>query len=401
MDIKETFLKLTSRTYPHGCEEELYSILPDYFRKDEFGNIYTIIGDKPSCLFTSHLDTATSANTEINHIFEENFIKTDGKSILGADDKAGVVVMLYMIENKIPGIYYFFIGEEVGCIGSKKVAEKHKLKKIDNVNKVISFDRRGTDSVITHQTLGRCCSDEFAEELAKQLNSSIEGFKYVKDTNGMSTDSAQFIKIYPECTNISVGYYSEHTFLEKQDLKHLEKLCKAVVNIDWEKLPVKRDPSVYEAKPYKYNNYYDDYYGGYYGECYNSNNGYNRNHNSGGSYNNRNNNVTTYSSLNDIAYYHEKYENNAGFFYGKVVRNKNTRELISIELRPDRLKKEEILIFELLHDLKILYSDFKWDGMKLTVYYNELGGSHITEATRDQIAQFIPELDFWKKTTTR
>lgn len=394
MDIKETFLKLTSRTYPHGCEEELYSILPDYFRKDEFGNIYTIIGDNPSCLFTSHLDTATSANTEIKHVFDENFIKTDGKSILGADDKAGVVVMLYMIENQVPGIYYFFIGEEVGCIGSKKVAEKHKLKKIESVNKVISFDRRGTDSVITHQTLGRCCSDEFAEELANQLNSSIEGFKYTKDTNGMSTDSAQFIKIYPECTNISVGYYSEHTFLEKQDLKHLENLCKAVVKIDWEKLPVKRDPAVFEAKPYRYNsNYYDDY-ADYYGGCYN------RNYNSGGAYNRPNTNVSAYSSVNETVYYNEKIEP-SGVFYGKVVRNRNTKELVSLELRADRLRREEILIFELLHDLKILYSDFKWDGMKLIVYYKEQGGSHVTEATREQIAQFIPELDFWKKTTNR
>ena len=40
------------------------------------------------------------------------------KTILGADDKAGMVILLYMIEKKIPGLYYFFIGEEVGCIGS-------------------------------------------------------------------------------------------------------------------------------------------------------------------------------------------------------------------------------------------------------------------------------------------
>ena len=93
-------------------------------------------------MFTAHLDTATYALTDITHVFEGDIIKTDGKSILGADDKAGVTVMLNMIENNIPVLYYFFLGEEVGCIGSRKVAEAQKIKKIEGINKVISFDRR-------------------------------------------------------------------------------------------------------------------------------------------------------------------------------------------------------------------------------------------------------------------
>ena len=70
--------------------------------------------------------------------------------------------MLNMIEKEIPGLYYFFLGEEVGCVGSKKVAEKHKTQKLDYINKVVSFDRRGTDSVISFQASQRCCSDTFA-----------------------------------------------------------------------------------------------------------------------------------------------------------------------------------------------------------------------------------------------
>jgi hypothetical protein len=38
------------------------------------------------------------------HVIENNIIKTDGKSILGADDKAGVTIMLNVIENKIAPI---------------------------------------------------------------------------------------------------------------------------------------------------------------------------------------------------------------------------------------------------------------------------------------------------------
>ena len=86
MDIKETFLKLTSKTYPHGTESELFDLLPDYLDIDQFGNRFYQIGDNPTCMFTSHLDTATSAKTDVIHVEEGNIIKTDGKSILGADD---------------------------------------------------------------------------------------------------------------------------------------------------------------------------------------------------------------------------------------------------------------------------------------------------------------------------
>ena len=63
MNIKEKFLELTSRTYPHGTEEELFPILfntVDGLQKDDFGNLFIKIGDS-DVMFTSHLDTATSS----------------------------------------------------------------------------------------------------------------------------------------------------------------------------------------------------------------------------------------------------------------------------------------------------------------------------------------------------
>jgi hypothetical protein len=63
---------------------------------------------------------------------------------------------------------------------------------------------------------------------------------YIKDDGGVYTDSAEFDYI-PECTNISVGYYSEHTVNEQQDINHLIDLCVACVSVDWESLPVVRD----------------------------------------------------------------------------------------------------------------------------------------------------------------
>lgn len=259
MDIRRKFLKLTKRTYPYGTEKQLISHLPSGYFKDAHGNYYYEIG-KSKTAFTCHLDTACKTQVVVKHKFEKNIIATDGKSILGADDKAGMTIMLYMIEKRVPGLYCFFIGEEVGCIGSGKASDDDYFKYYD---RMISFDRRGTKSVITYQSSKRCCSDEFARELSNQLNKY--GLSMEPDDTGVYTDSAEFTGVIPECTNISVGYYKEHTHMEHQDMDHLIKLCVAVTKIDWESLPTKRDHSKIEYKSYSYKSYgnyrgYSTYY---------------------------------------------------------------------------------------------------------------------------------------------
>ena len=247
MNIKDTFLALTSKTYPYGYEDELVSFLPDGYYTDEHGNYFYKIGDSKTA-FTSHFDTACKEQVDVVRTYDNNTIQTDGKSILGADDKAGVTILLYMIEKKVPGLYCFFIGEEVGCIGSGLAAKTPAFK---DFKRMISFDRRGTDSIITHQSSSRCCSDIFANALSKEYNKL--GMNMKPDDTGVYTDSAEFTSIIPECTNISVGYYHEHTHKEYQDIKHLQNLCLASVKVDWENLPSERNPKVSEYKRYNFN----------------------------------------------------------------------------------------------------------------------------------------------------
>lgn len=239
MNIKEKFLELTSKTYPHGTESELKQYLPSNIKSDDYGNYYLYIGES-STMFTSHLDTKSEKQTEVKHIIKDNIISTDNNSILGADNKAGVTILLNMIENNVPGLYYFFIGEEQGCIGSKEVsADWYNNIFYDKIVRVVSFDRREYSSVITKQMYRSCCSDEFAEDLINKL--SAAGLKYEKDPTGVWCDSAEFMNIIPETTNISIGYFNEHTNNETQDIEFLEKLTNAVCNIDWESLPTVRD----------------------------------------------------------------------------------------------------------------------------------------------------------------
>jgi len=221
--IFNAFVKLTSMTCPYGYEDQLVKemttrgLFPKEMSRDVHGNYFVLVGESRT-IFASHLDTVSKSRTNVKHVFEGDMIKTDGTTTLGADDKAGVAIMLWMIKNEIPGMYYFFMGEEVGCIGSGKAASS-VLEFKGRYDRIISFDRRGTGSVITHQSWSRCCSDSFGEALASELNKS--GMSYKKDDGGVYTDSAEFVDIIPECTNISVGYYKEHTFDESQDINHL------------------------------------------------------------------------------------------------------------------------------------------------------------------------------------
>ncbi|SFL68957.1 M20/M25/M40 family metallo-hydrolase [Salibacterium qingdaonense] len=75
--------------------------------------------------FTSHMDTVTPG-VNVQPVLEDGFIKSDGTTVLGADDKAGLAVMLETIrsmqeENKPHGPVQFVItvGEESGLKGAK------------------------------------------------------------------------------------------------------------------------------------------------------------------------------------------------------------------------------------------------------------------------------------------
>ena len=293
INIKETFLNLTKRRYPMGTEDLVMDLvkdmLPDVkFEKDEFDNYYVYIpkldGSDTDTMFTSHLDTIDRGpftyskkwnyttkkydsesdekdDKSITHVMDGDFVKTDGKTNLGADDKAGTVIMMNMISENIPGLYYFFMGEESGCVGSSSLSRVFESMTIfPKMNKCIAFDRKGYDSIITEQ-MGVCASDEFANELSKRFNDF--GFWFKPDPTGIYTDSAEFTDIIPECTNISCGYFHEHTTSEKQDLDFLELLGVVSTQIDWETLPIVRNvDEIYKGKKSSYG------YGGYggYGE---------------------------------------------------------------------------------------------------------------------------------------
>ncbi len=83
--------------------------------------------ETPTLLFTSHMDTVVPGQN-IKPSIKDGYIVSDGTTILGADDKAGLAVMFEAIrllkENKVAhGSLQFVItaGEESGLVGAKEI----------------------------------------------------------------------------------------------------------------------------------------------------------------------------------------------------------------------------------------------------------------------------------------
>ena len=235
--VRDTFQRLTRFTTPSPHDYYMYDkLLVDELgcTMDKWGNYFVNIGSNSNTMFACHLDTADAGlPKEVKHQYtDDGIVSTDGHTLLGADDKAGMTVLMWLIHCEVPGHYAFFVGEEIGRVGSSKYTVPKRI------NKVICFDRYGYDSIITHQMWERSCSEKFARALIDELDM---GFQL--DPDGSYTDSYSFINDVPECTNISVGYENAHSVREYQDLEFLTELCHTVTAVNWDGLPIERDPS--------------------------------------------------------------------------------------------------------------------------------------------------------------
>ena len=181
---------------------------------DTVGNIHydLRIDSTNRTLFTAHVDSVTQVGGMQRVMITDGVLhlhpKENISTCLGADDGSGILVLLALIKAHVPAYYVFTQGEERGGIGASYLAD-HNPDLLLQFDRAIAFDRKGTSSVISHQGWGRCCSDVFADALSDAL--SNDTLMYAPDDTGIYTDTAEFTTLIPECTNVSVGYYREHT----------------------------------------------------------------------------------------------------------------------------------------------------------------------------------------------
>jgi acetylornithine deacetylase/succinyl-diaminopimelate desuccinylase-like protein len=182
-------------------------------------------GTNRELFLTAHLDTVGEAGANALRV-EGDFLLGDGVHNIGADDTAGLIILYHLASVRHDLTLFAPTGEECGGIGSREFCTEHRGS-LPHV--VISLDRKGYGSVITHQRTGRTCSDAFAWKLARLL-----GGDYAPDDTGQFTDSAVF-KQYgsAECTNISVGYEDAHRSTERLHLPFLEQLTRRLEQLDF------------------------------------------------------------------------------------------------------------------------------------------------------------------------
>jgi hypothetical protein len=222
---------------------------------DAVGNLHidARTDDTHRTLFVAHVDTVHNTEGKNSIRKEGDYWHADG-AVLGADDGAGCALLMHLIHAGTPAYYIFTQGEERGGVGAKHLYDEHKTL-LAQFDRAIAFDRKGLDSVITHQGYGRCCSDAFGNALCAALGQHNDEMMHLNDDTGVYTDTAEFTEIIPECTNISVGYYAEHTQAEKLNTAYYQHLAKAVLTIDWDGLPTERDPRIVEDKFESYTMY--------------------------------------------------------------------------------------------------------------------------------------------------
>jgi len=138
--VKIPSLSKNERIFGDFIKNELRAlserVVEDYSGKNiggNCGNIYAYIKgnipDAPTIMFNAHLDTVLTG--KIKPVVRGDKIISNGSSILGADDKAGVAVIMEVI-SRIKKMklshgnieVVFTVAEEIGLLGAKHINKK-------------------------------------------------------------------------------------------------------------------------------------------------------------------------------------------------------------------------------------------------------------------------------------
>lgn len=260
---KNLLFRLYEIHSPSGCEKKMRRFLKREivacgatFEQDVYGNLLVTKGvsDTYPCL-ASHID-----QVQKNH--SKDFKVVDGGSMccgfsmktrqfqgLGADDKNGIFICLECLRIYDVLKVAFFVGEEIGCVGSSQV----DLEFFSDCRFIIEPDRRGGNDLITSMFCGDVCSKDFIDAIG------ADAFGY-KEAEGTITDVGELAErgVGISCINLSCGYYDAHTDREYTVFSELENCLELVCYI------IKNCTDVY---PYEYeyvmSKYDTTYYGSY------------------------------------------------------------------------------------------------------------------------------------------
>ncbi|ADI00181.1 peptidase M42 family protein [[Bacillus] selenitireducens MLS10] len=205
--------------------DALLTITP-YVSVDHYGNILAKLDSKgshhgPTIMVNAHLDSVEDL-AEGRTIIEEGSIWTSSEGILGADDRAGVAILLEALRTVKESRHFtgsvkiaFTVEEEIGLVGARQVDPSF----LWGVDAAIVVDRRGQTDIVTgtgvrHET--RFCHELFGAWVMDIAAKT--GLKGWQTTPGGSSDTRIWAEHGIESVNLSAGYQHEHTDRETLDV---------------------------------------------------------------------------------------------------------------------------------------------------------------------------------------
>lgn len=222
--------------------------------QDNTGNLYITKGVAVSypCL-CAHMDQVQDFHpsdftcVETDEVIFGYSPKMRKQCGLGADDKNGIFLALSALMEYPVLKCAFFIGEEIGCIGSSAA----DIGFFIDCRFCAQIDRRGSSDMVTDIS-GPLCSDSFINA------ADCESWGY-RESGGMMTDVEALAEagVSVSCINLSCGYYNPHTDCEFTHKPDLEKCWAFVCHL------IEDVTAVY---PFEYKNGWSRYNKNFYAE---------------------------------------------------------------------------------------------------------------------------------------
>lgn len=250
MIAPKNLIDILSYRRPHGSRSEQYCIdkhidtLPNV-KIDDAGNRYVTVGGAPTMAWLSHTDTVHIMGGKQPLETKRGYvaIKNGMSDCLGGDDGVGVWLMVELVKRKVPGLYVWHRGEEMGCLGSQAwVTSLEGQGLMAGIKQAVCLDRRGYQDVICGINGAMIASDRYARWLCYALRD--QGMFYAPNPGGLMADVEQWADNVPECVNLSVGYHAPHTGAETVDIVFAQRLLDALSGIRWTEAPITRTPTV-------------------------------------------------------------------------------------------------------------------------------------------------------------
>ncbi|MCZ4246876.1 hypothetical protein BXO87_01875 [Bacillus sp. GZB] len=236
--MKKQLIKLLNIQAPSGEEHKVVEYVKPILKSlcdkvwlDDYKNLLAEkkvgSGKGATIILSAHMDSVSNIAKE-RVVYESNGTFYTTKGILGADDRAGIAILLAVLRNVDKTAFEgtikvaFSREEEIGCVGSQNIDPEW----IKGSDLAIVVDRRGNKDIVVGNYSQAFCSNavgKFFEDCSALQDMNWEA------TEGGISDACTFAELNVNAVNLSAGYLNEHTEKEYVVFKDMQRTVKLIL----------------------------------------------------------------------------------------------------------------------------------------------------------------------------